>query len=387
MQDQASPERTNQPETFSETLRRCFDKYKGFQCDSDTVPAFRFRRDTHDETRIVDITVFPYRYDHAPKSYITNAPIDGDRHPARILTEFTGSTETVADVFAIADIFTSDEFKELCASSDYFLNDRSCMAIVDGTRRSLCNRATGLIARTEEGAEAFLSELSARLQDEALAEHILPLVPAFEVAFTKYLIDVSSEDAPMPEAVARIAQVARKMEEEGLLKDETEALSLLSTPKILIYPEFAELLTARLRSRPARTNRLGEIHYHLTARLLLEEVLGRYSEENNRHLKNIEIIQKLLFPTDIRSDSLSRAKLIGLANSITRSSNELASRDERQDLLDPFASGILGEALERVLAITTAKNATSEEAKSHRLQDHLYAELIGMLLEQRQTAA
>ncbi len=249
------------------------------------------------------------------------------------------------------------------------INTRSVSSTVTNLRRSLANSAVNIMDRRiiQDGNmadEEFKRWLVA-------TEEVLPVIDKVEQRCKQILRDHESNDA-----IAAI-RVLRVIEKYDLSSFETDKHPVLTSSRILAnYPEVAELLQARLVKESAiARDSIQEKTYRLVARDLILDLLKRYASDSKRHHENLQKVQEFIFPEPKRPNTLERNRLIGLANSV---SGLLGGSSQK---FGPDGNGVVGPAFGEVLKITRSGSKTDQDDQAY--EDQLYANVIGMMLEQR----
>lgn len=216
----------------------------------------------------------------------------------------------------------------------------------------------------DESVDGFVSWLET-------VKPTMPLVGKVESRCREILRDQGPDRAP------GIFTILRGIEDRGISDTETDKHVVLAAPTLLaVHPEVAEMLQSRLTKEMATARDEGqEQAYRHIARELIHKLLERYRSDPTRHTENIQKILGFIFPEATRPDTMSRVRLVALAN------HACLSLDNTPDKYDWSETGLIGPAFGDVLR-TTQSQSQPEQARQ-ALEDQLYANVIGMLLEQR----
>lgn len=347
-----------------------------------------------DEYLAVPIEEGKYPYFHLQKEYISgHEEIIGlhvghvgsydewktvSAHPARLMNQLLNFASSSQEMWTVADKINSEEYKKKNEEYVDTLGPVRSKAADTALRQNFCDAIARNTVRYPLQIEELKLQLSARLSSEPSAEFTKSLLPHMEKSFTKRLLKSDAYTR------AKIAEVFKPLEEANLLIDEMEPRSILSSPKMLIEKPYAEMMLHRMNNRSKEELVRYERGYINLGKLLFKEILDRYQLDPDRHGNNIEAIRRHLAPDSRRPDVLSRNAVIRLSNTITSQLNE--QKGEQKPLLDEHQVGVVSTAMERLLAITSANDATSNKLEEHRKTDKLYADLFGSLLEPRYVA-
>ncbi len=139
----------------------------------------------------------------------------------------------------------------------------------------------------------------------------------------------------------------------------------------------AAILQAKLaREQATAGSTKHEKAYRDEARYIVQLLLQKMAQDPDRHRENVNAIRQRVFPDVRRRDSMSRSNLLQLATGVsTKLDGDSAEvfRDEQ--------SGVVEHSLRCVLRLT--RSTDKEIAAQQELDDELYCQVIGMLLEQR----
>jgi hypothetical protein len=148
-----------------------------------------------------------------------------------------------------------------------------------------------------------------------------------------------------------------------------------------------EVLMEWLVTHPRELSQAEHQSQILFAKKHIQKVLTRYSEDPERHQGNIAIIREQLFPDAKRTDSLSRDRLVGLSNGISKSQNAQLPADEQLPLLDKNKNASVGEAFRRLLSITSKSTIDQATFDAQRYEDTVTANIVSLLFEPQSVTA
>ncbi len=218
-------------------------------------------------------------------------------------------------------------------------------------------------------------ELQKKLLESRDFDESKRLIHALEKGLSKRLLVLS----PFNDKLQLIAKFIQPFEEHGLLLPDTKS-SILNNPHLLANKHFAKLKLARLKNNIEDTQPTEKIPL-ITGKLFVKHLLDSFLEDPTRHSTNIAIIQREIFPDARRPDGLSLTHLVNFSNYVQKGRDAQKPEAERRALLQPNVRGVAAEALKRILVVTTNPKATAKQAASHRVDDQIFVELFGMLVD------
>jgi len=181
------------------------------------------------------------------------------------------------------------------------------------------------------------------------------------------------------ESVVKFIEV---LHDRGLLREIESTNSIVTRPDLVAkFPAIAAILQDELSRRPTDDTKRNENLFNLLSRKIMHKLLERYQTDASRNTENVAKILKFIFPEEKRKDTMSRNNLFSLANRI----NEQTRQAESFRNYSVDGTGMVADAFRDTLSITRSVDS-SALSRAQELEDELYSNIIGMMLEQRNVA-
>jgi len=335
------------------------------------------------------------RYDQLARQHLMGVFVVGKHGPlfepksynfGSLLGMLGDHATNIDQIFYLFDKTSSQEVADLRESIIPKYDLSSFTASIGSARVYISGLWAKFALSSDEIMNQSIDTIFEKLSTQEDGDSTRKMITFFEGALKKVIVPDqrhNPQDKPTKEMVERVIRWTWAMEEADFLQDEHSARSIVGSPAALQIPGFAEILTHRLTKKPAESKAKQEQASINLAKMVLKDLLSRYAKDPTRHTQNVSSILKAVFPNQNRPDSMSRKSLIEIANHVIASDNTQKSEGDQDPMLSSDMSGVTSTAVEKVLSITTAHTISSDAYEQHRLEDKLYANLIGMLLEHR----
>jgi hypothetical protein len=303
--------------------------------------------------------------------------------PHAVVRSLAKAASTVEDIEAVIDITLSKRFQN--AAFKYAQTDQDGVPSAYGviiSNNLAAWYADSLLGDTSKMAAAQ-ARLLARVVEPSTRSTAHTFVTGVDMAFGRTLHTLlTSKLLPLNNDISpKIVAFLRPFEELRLLSVPRLSAGILNNVVTVAQAPIAELLLDRLsQESPVTTGHEVKRNANF-AKGVIQNLLARYAEDPERHAGNTAIIARRLFPDVARTGSLSRSGLITLSNAITSEKNKGLPPEQAEEPFQLNRKGIVGEALVRVLRITTANDVSHDIYDKHRKEDAVFGRIISLLLE------